>query len=144
MKSERRCRRIQWESIFHGSERKISTVIIGCEADFRSRKRISPKDVRKLVRSLKEHVNVTYESEASIAAEVGVNWDALSGWLRGKSKPTFELLLKVRDFLSRQNQAGGGLVPVGYRPLVGNNPDGRRGKRDRKRGEGRSGLGSGP
>jgi hypothetical protein len=119
-------------------------VIIGCEADFRSLKRISPEDVEKLIQGLKEHVNVSYESEASIAAEVGVSWDALSGWLRGKSKPTFESLLKVRDFLSRQNQGEGGIAPIGYRPLVGSNPDGRRGKRDRKRGEGRSGLGSGP
>jgi hypothetical protein len=68
-----------------------------------------------------------------------VSSDALSGWLRGKSKPTLESLLKVRDFLSRQNQ-GGGIVPVGYRPLPGNNPDGRRGKRGPKRGEVRSVL----
>ena len=140
MKSKRRRRRIQWEAIFRGSERKISTVIIGCEADFRSRKGISPEDVKKLMRGLKEHVNVSYESEASIAAELGVSWDALSGWLRGKTKPTFESLLKLRDFLSRQSQGGGGIVPVGYRPLPGNNPDGRRGKRGRKRGEVRSAL----
>jgi hypothetical protein len=25
---------VQWEAIFHGSQRRISTVIIGCEADF--------------------------------------------------------------------------------------------------------------
>ena len=80
---------------------------------------MSPEDVEKLMQGLKEHVNVSYESEASIAAELGVSWDALSGWLRGKSKPTFESLLKVRDFLSRQNQGGGGIVPVGYRPLPG-------------------------
>jgi hypothetical protein len=48
-------------------------VIIGCEADFRSRKRISPEDVKKLMQGLKEHVNVSYESEASIAAELGVS-----------------------------------------------------------------------
>jgi hypothetical protein len=69
-----------------------------------------------------------------------VSWDALSGWLRGKTKPTFESLLKLRDFLSRQNQGAGGIVPLGYRPLPGNNPDGRRGKRGQKRGEVRSAL----
>jgi hypothetical protein len=68
VKSERKRRRIQWEPIFRSSERKISTVIIGCETDYRSRKRISPEDVKKLMRGLKEHVNVSYESEASIAA----------------------------------------------------------------------------
>ena len=141
MKSKRRRRRIQWEPIFRGSERKISTVIIGREADYRRRKRMSSEDVEKLMQALKEHVNVSYESEASIAAELGVSWDALSGWLRGKTKPTFESLLKLQDFLSRQSQGGGGIVPVGYRPLPGNNPDGRRGKKGRKRGEVRSGLG---
>jgi len=113
------------------SERKISTVIIGCEADYRRRKRMSSEDVEKLMQALKEHVNVSYEREASIAAELGVSWDASSGWLRRKSKPTFESLLKLQDFLSRQNQGGGGIVPIGYRPLPGNNPDGRRGKRGR-------------
>jgi hypothetical protein len=108
-------------------------VIIGCEADYQNRKRMSPEGVEKLMQGLKEHVNVSYESEASIAAELGVSWDALSGWLRGKTKPTFESLLKLRDFLSRQNQGGGGIVPLGYRPLPGNNPNGRRGKRGRKR-----------
>jgi len=141
VKSKRKRRRIQWEPIFRGSERKISTVIIGCEADYRRRKRMSSEDVEKLMQALKEHVNVSYESEASIAAELGVSWDALSGWLRGKTKPTFESLLKLQDFLSRQSQGGGGIVPVGYRPLPGNNPDGRRGKKGRKRGEVRSGLG---
>ena len=56
MKSERKRRRIQWEPIFRDSERKITTVIIGCEADYRSRKRMSPEDVEKLMRGLKEHV----------------------------------------------------------------------------------------
>jgi hypothetical protein len=101
---------------------------------------MSPEGVEKLMQGLKEHVNVSCESEASIVAELGVSWDALNGWLRGKSKPTFESLLKLRDFLSRQNQGGGGIVLVGYRPLPGNNPDGRRGKRWRKRGEVRSAL----
>jgi hypothetical protein len=31
---------MDWEAIFRGSRRKISTVIIGCEADFQSRQRI--------------------------------------------------------------------------------------------------------
>jgi hypothetical protein len=73
---------------------------------------MSPEDVKKLMQGLKEHVNVSYESEAGIAADLGVSWDASSGWLRGKSKPTFESLLKVRDFLSHQNQGGGGIVPA--------------------------------
>ena len=119
-----------WEAIFHGSKRKISTVIIGCEADFRRRNQISREEASKIIQGLKDYVNLSYESEAMIAADVGVSWDALSGWLRGKSKPTFKSLLKVREFLKRQRKSRGGTAPAGYVPLAGNNPNGRRGKRE--------------
>jgi hypothetical protein len=109
--------------------RRVNTLIIGCEADFRSRKRISKEERVRLIRRLKEHVNLSYDSEETIAADIGVSWDALNGWLRGKSKPTFKSLLKVREFLERQPKRGGGIAPFGYVPLVGNNPNGRRGKR---------------
>ena len=109
---------MDWEAVFHGSRRKISTLIIGCEADFWSRKRIPPEEASKLIRRLKDHVNVSYESETTIAKQMGVDGGTLNGWLTGKLKPTFQSLLKVREF-----------APVGYVPIRGNNPNGRRGKR---------------
>jgi transcriptional regulator with XRE-family HTH domain len=82
-----------------------STVIIGCEADFRSRKSISHDEVSKLIRRLKEHVNLSYDGEPTIAKQIGVNEGALNGWLAGKVKPAFQSLLKLRDFLERQVEA---------------------------------------
>ena len=120
---------MDWEAIFHGSQREVSAVIIGCEADFRSRKRISSEEVAKLIPQLKDCVNLSYDSEETIAEDVGVSWDALNGWLRGKSKPTFKSLLKIREFLQRQPRPRGGIAPVGYTPIPGTNPNGRRGKR---------------
>jgi hypothetical protein len=125
----RRRRHMDWEAIFHGSRHKISTLIIGCEADFRGRKRISPEEASKLIRRLKDHVNVSYESETTIAKQIGVDGGALSGWLVGKVKPTFQSLLKVREFLERQAETRGGIAPIGYVPIRGNNPNGRRGGR---------------
>jgi hypothetical protein len=124
-----RGRHMDWEAIFHGSRRKISTVIIGCEADFRSHKRIPPEEASKLIRRLKDHVNVSYESETTIAKQIGVDGGALNGWLAGEVKPTLQSLLKVRDFLEHQVETRGGIAPVGYVPIRGNNPNGRRGKR---------------
>ena len=66
-------------------------MIIGCETDFRSRQRISREEAVKMIERLRDYVNLSYDSEATIAAEIGVSWDALSGWLRGKSKPTFKI-----------------------------------------------------
>ena len=120
---------MDWEATFHGSRRRISTVIIGCEADFRSRKHISLDETSKLIRRLKEHVNLSYDGETTIAKQIGVNEGALNGWLAGKVKPTFQSLLKLRDFLGRQVETRGGIAPVGYVPIKGNNPNGRRGKR---------------
>ena len=73
MKRERNHRRghMDWEAIFHGSRYRVSTVIIGCEADFRSRKRIPREEASKLIRRLKDHVNLSYDSEAAIAKEIG-------------------------------------------------------------------------
>lgn len=50
----------------------MSTIIIGCEADFRNRKRISREEQARLIRRLKEYVNLSYESEATVTAKVGV------------------------------------------------------------------------
>jgi hypothetical protein len=121
--------RVDWEAVFHGGRRRVSTVIIGCEADFQSPKRINREQAAKLFRELKDYLVLSYESEAAIAADIGVSWDALNGWLRGESKPTFKSLLKVREFLERQPKIVGGTTPVGYAPLAGNNPNGRRGKK---------------
>jgi len=85
------------------------------EADFRSQKRISREEASKLIWRLKEHVNLSYESETTIAA------------LAGRVKPTFRSLLKVREFLGRQVETRGGIAPIGYVPIRGNNPNGRRG-----------------
>jgi transcriptional regulator with XRE-family HTH domain len=104
-------------------------VIIGSEADFRSRNRISKEERVRLIRRLKEYVNLSYDSEATIAAEIGADEGTLNRWLPGKVKPTFQSLLKVGDFLERQAETRGGIAPVGYVPLRGNNPNGRRGKR---------------
>jgi hypothetical protein len=119
---------MDWEAIFHGSRRRARTVIIDCEADFRSRKRISKEEWVRLIRRLKEYVNLSYDSEARIAAQIGADEGALNGWLAGKVKPTFQSLLKVRDFLERQVGTRGGIAPIGYAPIKGNNPNGRRGK----------------
>ena len=100
-----------------GAVARVSTVIIGCEADYRSRKRISKEERARLIRRLREYVNLSYDSEATIAAQIGVSWDALSGWLRGKSRPTFKSLLKVREFLKRQRKSRGGIAPAGYVPV---------------------------
>jgi hypothetical protein len=73
--------------------------------------------------------NVSYESETTIAKQIGVDGGALNGWLAGEVKPTPQSLLKVRDFLEHQVETRGGIAPVGYVPIRGNNPNGRRGKR---------------
>ena len=65
----------------------------------------------------------------------GASEGARNGWLDGKVKTTFQSLLKIRDFLERQVETGGGTAPVGYVPVRGNNPNGRRGKRIGVKGE---------
>jgi hypothetical protein len=110
----------------------VSTVIIDCEADFRSRRPITKEERVRLMRRLKEYVNLSYDSETTIAKEIGVDGGALNGWLAGKVKPTFQSLLKVREFLERQAETRGGIAPIGYTPLRGNNPNRRRGKREVK------------
>ena len=121
--------RVQWETIFHGSRRKISTVIIGTEADFRSRKVVSREEAKGLLGSLKDYVNLSYDSGAAIAREIGVHEEALSGWLSGRIKPRSSSLLKVREFLRNQPRTPGGIAPVGYVPRPASNPNGRRGTR---------------
>jgi hypothetical protein len=106
----------------------VSTVIIGCEADFWSRKPISKEERVWLMRRLKEYVNLSYDSDATIAKQIGANEEALTGWLAGKVKPTFQSLLKIRDFLECQVETRGGVAPIGYVPIRGNNTNGRRGK----------------
>ena len=91
-------------------------MIIGCEADSRSRKRIPKEERVSLIRRLKEYVNLSYDSEATIAVQIGADEGALNEWLAGKVKPTFQSLLKVRDFLERQLETRGGIAPVGYVP----------------------------
>ena len=81
-----------------------------------------------MIRRLKEYVNLSYDSEAAIAAQIGAGEGALNGWLVGKVKPTLQSLLKIRDFLERQIETQGGTAPIGYVPIRGNNPNGRRGK----------------
>ena len=124
---------MDWEAVFRASRRRVSTVIIGCEADFRSRKPISKEERVRLMRRLKEYVNLSYDSEAAIAAQIRAGEGALSGWLTGKVKPTFQSLLKVRDFLVRQVEMQGGIAPVGYVPIRGNNPNGKGGRVIRRR-----------
>jgi hypothetical protein len=82
------------------------------EADFRSRKGISPQESEELIRSLKDHVNLSYESEATIAAEIGVGEDQRNGWLSGKIKPRVQSLFKVQAFLNPQPKTRGGIAPV--------------------------------
>jgi hypothetical protein len=123
------CHAGDWEAVFYGSRRRVSTVIIGCEADFWSRKPISKEERVRLIRRLKEYVNLSYDSEAAIAAQIGAGEGALNGWLTGKVEPTFQSFLKIRDFLERQMERRGGIAPIGYVPIRGNNPNGRRGKR---------------
>lgn len=74
-------------------------------------------------------MNLSYVSEATIAAKVGVSEDTLNGWLRGKGEPRFESLLRLRAFLNRQLETRGGIASIGYMPLASNNPNGRRAKR---------------
>jgi hypothetical protein len=91
---------MDWEAIFHGSRRRVNTVIIGCEADFWSRKQISKEESVRLIRRLKEYVNVSYDSETTIAAQIEVNEGSLNCWLAGKVKPTSQSLLKAKPFPS--------------------------------------------
>jgi DNA-binding transcriptional regulator YiaG len=121
--------RVQWETIFHGSRRKISTVIIGTEADFRSRKVVSREEAKRLLGSLKDYLNLSYHSGAAIAREIGVHEEALSGWLSGRVKPRSSSLLKVLKFLRKQPRTPGGIAPVGYVPRPASKPNGRRGTR---------------
>jgi hypothetical protein len=106
----------------------VSTVIIGCEADFWSRRPITKEERVRLMRRLKEYVNLSYDSEATIAKQIGADEGTLNGWLAGRVRPTFQSLLKIRDFLERQVKIRGGIAPTGYVPIRGNNPNGRRGK----------------
>ena len=55
----------------------------------------------RLIRRLKEYVNLSYDSEAKIAARIGADEGALNGWLAGKVRPTFQSLLKVRKSASQ-------------------------------------------
>jgi hypothetical protein len=48
--------------------RKVNTVIIGCEADFRRRKKLSREEAEGIVRGLRDYMNLSYDSEAAIAA----------------------------------------------------------------------------
>jgi hypothetical protein len=75
------------EAISQGSRRRVNTIIIGSETDFRSRKRISKEERARLIRRLKENVNLSYDSEATIAAWIGADEGALNGWLAGKVIP---------------------------------------------------------
>ena len=68
----------------------------------------------QLVRRLKEYVNLSYDSEATIAKQTGADEGALNGWLTDQVKPTFQSLLKLRDFLESQAETGGGIAPIGY------------------------------
>ena len=113
----RRRGQMDWEAVFLGSPRRVSTVIIGCEADFWSRRPISKEERVRLMRRLKEHVNLSYDSDATIAKQIGANEEALTGWLAGKVKPAFQSLLKIRDFLERQVETRGGVAPTGYVPV---------------------------
>jgi hypothetical protein len=88
----------------------VSTVIIGCEADFWSRKPISKEQRMQLMRRLKEFVDLSYDSEPTIAKQIRAD----EGALTGKVKPTFQSLLKIRDFLESQAETGGGIAPIGY------------------------------
>jgi len=121
-----------WEAIFHGSERRINAVIIGTEADFRS-SRMSREEVAKLIRALKEDVNLSYDSETTIAAEIGVSQEAMHGWISGKVKSRLESVLRVRVFLERRPGVRSGITPSGYVPRPSANPNGRRGKAARGR-----------
>jgi DNA-binding XRE family transcriptional regulator len=124
---------MDWEAIFHGSERRINTVIIGTEADFRSRSRMSREEVAKLIRAPKEYVNLSYDSETTIAAEIGVSQEAMHGWISGKVKPRLESLLRIRVFLERRPEVRSGIAPIGYVPRPSANPNGRKGKAARGR-----------
>ena len=53
-------------ALFHGSQREVSTVIIGCEADFLKVKRRSREEVAKPMRDLRDYFNLSYESEATL------------------------------------------------------------------------------
>lgn len=88
------------------------------------------------MQGLKDYVSLSYEGNAAIAAEMGVSADALNGWLSGKVKPTFKSLAKLREFLDKQPEAPRGIAPIGYRPIVGNNLNGKRGKTPRFRSRG--------
>ena len=99
------------------------------QADFESANRLSLKKRPNVIQDLKDYVNLSYHSERTIAAQIGVGQKSLNGWLVGKIKPNLESLLKIHTFLDCQAAATtDGIAPVGYVPMKGNNPYGRRGK----------------
>jgi RecA-family ATPase len=78
---------------------------------------MSRQEAANLIRQLKDYVNLSYESEATIAKKIGVGEKALNGWLCGKSTPTFKWLLKLQELSQRQPKSREGIAPVGYRSV---------------------------
>ena len=64
-------------------------MIIGGEADFWSRRPISKEERVRLMRRLKEYVNLSYDSEATIAAQIGAGEGALGAGSPAKLNRAF-------------------------------------------------------
>jgi hypothetical protein len=63
---------------------------------------MSREQTAKIIQVLRNYMNLSYESEATVATKS---------------------LLRVRAFLNQQPKTRGGIAPVGYVPLSSNNPN---------------------
>ena len=117
MAKKRRRRRpyVRWSSASRDRGQKVTTLIIGTEADFRGRQAGSTKEADQVLRKLKEYINLSYDTESVIASQLGVNDDTLARWLSGKAKPASRSLLKIRGFLETEPEEFSGEWPQAHR-----------------------------
>ena len=68
-----------------------------------------------ILAELRDYLNLSYDSEATVAAGIGVASTSLSEWLVGKSSPSPESVRKIRIFLEDlPDSQANGLAPVGF------------------------------
>jgi hypothetical protein len=62
--------------------------------------------LRPVLGSLKDYVNLSYDSEATIAREIGVHEEALTGWLSGRMPRLVMCLARRRTRMEEGEKAG--------------------------------------
>jgi hypothetical protein len=71
------------------------------------------------MQSLKDYGNLSYESEATTAAEIGFGEQQLNEWLRGEIKSRFKSLLRVRALLPEDPRRDVRSARVGSENVIG-------------------------